>query len=298
MDIEKLENYLIFTEFMNFTAAANKAFMDTSVFHRQISSIEHELNIQLIRRDNRAMTLTPAGESFARGMRDVLELYHIEVEKAVSMDSGQRGTVRVCNIFGHSISPQFTAAISRFESVYPDIQVILLSNPMAESRVLLQKGSVDFTVARDEDYALIDDVEAMEMRRISAGYAVHADLLPQNVGDQELDESLLDRYPLIWCKELMSRQSGAYIEERIRRLGPGSVIFVNGMEATYMHTELKKGFTLINDLCYFRYQPGIRFFPSARFVPIRHSLIRKKTNANASAALLWNYMREQFPQGG
>ncbi len=55
-------------------------------------------------------------------------------------------------------------------------------------------------------------------------------------------------------------------------------------------TELKKGFTLIIDLCYFRYQPGIRYFPSKRFPVHSQSLIRKLTSTNPSAALMWEFM--------
>ena len=61
-------------------------------------------------------------------------------------------------------------------------------------------------------------------------------------------------------------------------------------EATYTYTELKEGFTLIIDMCYFRYQPGIRYFRSERFPAHYQSLIRKLSNNNASASLLWDFM--------
>ncbi len=291
MDIEKLEHFLIFTEYMNFTAAANKVFMDTSVFHRQISSIEHELNVQLIKRDNRSMSLTEAGESFAKGLRKILELYHLEVRKAVSLDAGDHGTIRICNVFNHSMSPRITAALSQFEKKYPDIDIIILSKALGESFAVLQKDDVDFTVARAEDFSLFDDMETLPIADICAGFAVHNDLLPKSCTDEEsFREEMLDNYPLVWCKELLTPHSRTYIQDREERLGKDSVIYVDNREATYTYTELKRGFTLIIDLCYFRYQPGIRYFPSKRFPAHSQCLIRKPTNTNPSAALMWEFM--------
>ena len=295
MDIEKLENFLIFSDCMNFTAAANKAFLDTSVFYRQISSIEHELNVQLINRDSRAMSLTPAGEAFAKGMRKVVELYHAEIEKVESLDSGYSGIVRICNVFNHSINPRLTSAIRQFSNLYPDIQVIILSKALGESTALLQKDDVDFNISRENDYALIDDVETLPIAKMDAGFAVHEDLLPETCIDMEhFSEDMLDAYPMIWCKELMSIGSKSFIQERKERLGNSSVIFVDNREATYTYVELKKGFTLINDICYFRYQPGIRYFASKRFPPHDQSINRKISNTNPSAALMWNFLCKYF----
>ena len=295
MDIEKIENFLIFSDCMNFTAAANKAFLDTSVFYRQISSIEHELNVQLINRDSRAMSLTPAGESFASGMRKVVELYHAEIDKVIGLDSGESGNITICNVFNHSIEPGLASAISQFAAIHPDIKVTILSKGMGESVSLLQKGDVDFNISRAYDYTYIDDVETLTIAKINAGFAVHADLLPETCSDEDsFREDMLDSYPMLWCKELMSAASKAYIQERRERLGNDSVIFVDNREATYTYVELKKGFTLINDRCYFRYQPGIRYFASERFPPHDQSVNRKMSNSNPSAKLMWDYLCKCF----
>ena len=293
MDIEKLENFLTFTEYMNFTAAANKAFMDPSVFHRQISSIENELDIRLIQRENRVMSLTPAGESFAKGMRSVLELYHMEVRKAEDLAAGIRGSILICNVFGHSITKTLADLISRFETACPEIRITVINKSMAESRALLQKGQVDFAVARDEDYALIDNIEVVELERIRAGFAIHAELVPSE--DAMLAPSMLDKYPLIWCRELTSSQGGAFLREREQRLGPESIIWVNDLEATYSYVELKKGFTMINDLSFFRNLPTIRYIPDDFFGEIRYSLVSTTTNSNQCAKAFRDFVREQLP---
>lgn len=295
MDIEKLENFLIFADCMNFTAAANKAFLDTSVFYRQISSVENELNVQLINRDSRAMSLTPAGEAFAKGMRKVVELYHTEIEKVIGLDSGNSGIIRICNVFNHSIEPGLASAISNFEALHPDIKVIILSKAMGESISMLQKGDVDFNIFRAYDYACIDDVETLTITKINAGFAVHTDLLPEICRDEEsFREDMLDGYPLILCDELLSTSSKAYIQERKERLGKDSVIFVDNRESTYTYVELKKGFTIINDICYFRFQPGIRYFASKRFPPHDQSINRKISSDNPSAELMWDYLCKCF----
>ena len=280
---------------MNFTAAANKAFLDTSVFYRQISSIEHELNVQLINRDSRAMSLTPAGEAFAKGMRKVVELYHAEIEKVESLDSGESGVIRICNVFNHSIEPKLASAIRQFAALHPDIRLVILSKAMGECFSMFEKDEVDFNILRANDYMFREDVESLIIGKINAGFAVHTDLLPEACRDEScFREEMLDGYPLIWCNELMTPSSKAYIQERKERLGNDSVIFVDNREATYTYVELKKGFTTINDICYFRYQPGIRYFVSERFPKHDHSINRMISNNNPSAALMWDFLCKYF----
>ena len=296
MDIDKLENFLTFTRYMNFTMAANEAFMDTSVFHRQISSIENELGIQLIQRENRAMSLTPAGESFAKGIQSVLDLYHIEVQKAIDLNSGIRGSILICNIFGHALSDTLSMLINRFEASYPDIKISVISKSMAESRSMLQKGYIDFAVARDEVYSLIENKESLEIEEIHAGVAIHADLLPAgacNNAENTFNLAVLDHIPLIWCKDLMSERGSKILQEREQKMGPDSVIWVDDLEATYSYLELKRGFTLINDLNYFRTSPVIRYIPNMENV-IHHSIVWKKNNVNACAKVFIEFLKNHL----
>ena len=291
MDIEKIENFLVFTEYLNFTEAADKVFMDTSVFHRQISSLEKELNIRLIQRNSRSMSLTPAGESFARGMRDVLELYHIEVQKAANLNAGIRGSIHLCNIVGHEMTPAFSNVIGQFEAAYPDISVFVINKSMAESRVLLKKGHVDFAVARDENYSMLENIDTLLIGKMRAGFAIHEDLLPPEAADGSFDESILDRYPMIWCRQPASSQGLKFIQEREKRLGTDSIIWVKDLETTYSYVELKRGFTLINDLCFFRNLPEIRYFPSDIFGEIRHSLVWSNENPNPCIKVFADFVR-------
>jgi len=291
MDIEKIEHFLVFAEYLNFTAAANKVFMDTSVFHRQISSIEKELNVQLIQRDNRAMSLTPAGESFANGMRNVLELYNLEVQKAADLGSGIRGTVLLCNIVGHKLSDGFAKAVESFEETYPDVKVFIVNKSMSESRSLLKKGYVDFAIARDENYSSIENIRTLPIEPIRAGYAIHQDLLTDQFDESNAD-AFMDRYPLIWCRSAASNHGMRFIQERENRLGRDSILWVEDLETSYSYVELKRGFTLINDLCFFRNLPEIRYFPSRCFGEPIHSLVRMEDNTNSCAMTFVDFMRK------
>lgn len=298
MDIEKIENFLVFSEYMNFTLAANKVFMDPSVFHRQISSIENELGIQLIQRENRAMYLTPAGESFSTGMKKVLDLYHKEVRKAEDLNAGIRGSIEICNVSGHALSHSLSAMINRFEAIYPDVKISVISKSMAESRSLLEKGYVDFAVARDEVYTNIENTDSLPIETIHAGVAIHVSLLPPAVIDHAADSfdvTVLDRYPLIWCRDLMSTRGTQFLREREQRLGPDSVIWVGDLEATYSYLELKRGFTLINDLNFFRSSPDICYIPNEKN-KIRHSIVWKKTNSNKCVKIFTDFIKSQIEQ--
>ncbi len=62
MDLEKLRIFLAVADCRSFSLGAKKLYISHSTTSRAVSALEEELGAELLRRDNRVLGLTAAGE--------------------------------------------------------------------------------------------------------------------------------------------------------------------------------------------------------------------------------------------
>ncbi len=66
MELEQLRIFLAVAEERSFTRGAKKLYISHSTTSRAISALEEELGVTLLKRGNRVLGLTPAGETLRR----------------------------------------------------------------------------------------------------------------------------------------------------------------------------------------------------------------------------------------
>ena len=81
MNIEKLTYYIRAAEYSNFSVAATDCHIAQSAMSRTIAEIEKELDIKLFTRFPKKVVLTPAGESFLRDAKKIIESAKREEEE-------------------------------------------------------------------------------------------------------------------------------------------------------------------------------------------------------------------------
>ena len=62
MELEKLRIFLAVVECRSFSLGAKRLYISHSTTSRAVAALEEELGVELLRRDNRVLGLTPAGE--------------------------------------------------------------------------------------------------------------------------------------------------------------------------------------------------------------------------------------------
>ena len=73
MELEQLRAFVAVAETGSFTRAAERLYTSHSSISRAVSSLERELGVTLIERDNRVFGLTRAGQTLLSGARELLE---------------------------------------------------------------------------------------------------------------------------------------------------------------------------------------------------------------------------------
>ena len=73
MLLRQLEYYCAVCRNASFTKAADELFVSQSAISQQVKALEADLDVQLIERKGRSLSLTPAGELFYRRGAELLE---------------------------------------------------------------------------------------------------------------------------------------------------------------------------------------------------------------------------------
>lgn len=81
MTTQQLESFIHVAENLNFARAAEELNITTSAVSRQIQALEEELDVKLLHRSTRSVSLTPAGIIFFNDAKDILAKLQITTQK-------------------------------------------------------------------------------------------------------------------------------------------------------------------------------------------------------------------------
>jgi DNA-binding transcriptional LysR family regulator len=125
MDWDRLRIFHAVADAGSFTHAGHDLGLSQSAVSRQISALEHELNVPLFHRHARGLILTEQGEMLYRTAHDVFT--KLAAAQARLMDSKDKptGELRITTTVGLG-SVWLTPRIAEFIELYPEISVVLL----------------------------------------------------------------------------------------------------------------------------------------------------------------------------
>jgi DNA-binding transcriptional LysR family regulator len=156
----------------SFSAAAEALTMTQPAVSRQIASLERKLGVRLFRRVPRGIRATSAGEVAIEQARDILARLDSLQARMGAFAGLQTGHVRIA-AFPSANTAFVPAAIHRFTSAYPSIEVSLIqADPSA-----IRDGRLDLALVTDWD-------------------SVDPDLELVPLLDEELKIALPTRHPL------------------------------------------------------------------------------------------------------
>ncbi len=141
MTLDYLRYFVTVAEKLNFTKAAEACHIAQTAMSRCIASIEMEVGVELLKRDHRSVTLTPAGELFYHSAKDILDLYEQSVARARRIAAQEENTLHIgIGPFARAVAFQI---IRHIQSACPSLHIILENHEYREMTGLLQAGTLD-----------------------------------------------------------------------------------------------------------------------------------------------------------
>lgn len=123
MNIDSLRVFCEVARQRSFSRAAQTLNVTQSAISQTIQALEKELGRQLVDRSRRPPKLTPAGEKFHAGCRDVLDRLDRTIARLRELDNEVSGPVHVASIY--SVGLYHGDAVRRFMETYPKAHIRL-----------------------------------------------------------------------------------------------------------------------------------------------------------------------------
>lgn len=161
MDLNALRVFVTVAEKGSFTAAANTLSMPTSNVSRAVAQLEAHLNLQLIKRSTRHMTLTEPGNTLFAQAHPMLEALQQTEAALTAQQVSFKGPLRIC--IPNEIGPLlFGDIIASYALAHPEVEISCVTN--LSGLELLQE---------DLDLAIIIHRGAMDNRDYVARELAH-----------------------------------------------------------------------------------------------------------------------------
>lgn len=130
----------------SFTAAAEQCYISQSAISQQIQSLEKELGVELLHRENRRFTLTPAGEYFYGQCKAVLEQVDDLIRETKRLGTDKQLQLRIGYLRCYS-GLELHQAVAEFSRLYPEVAIHIVNGTHEELYDLLRFGSVDLVLS-------------------------------------------------------------------------------------------------------------------------------------------------------
>ena len=148
MEFHQLTYFLAAAQTQNFRKAAERCLVAQSALSRQIAALEYELEVALFTRSKKRVTLTPAGQEFARYVSNAMEQLQEGQQWLTEMQAGQRGTIVLGCI--ESLATAFLPALfASFHQQYPQVRLKVRVNHTDELIALVEQGEVELGLILD-----------------------------------------------------------------------------------------------------------------------------------------------------
>jgi DNA-binding transcriptional LysR family regulator len=139
MELRQLRYFAAVARELNFTRAAAKLHVAQPALSRQVKQLEEELEVSLLVRNKRQVTLTPHGQNFLTEAEEILRQSERAMQRARGKEADSLNVGYVWGLF-HSTVPQ---ALQRFRALEPGIAVNLFDLSSAEQGRALASGKLD-----------------------------------------------------------------------------------------------------------------------------------------------------------
>lgn len=149
-----MKYFISVVECNSFTEAAEQCYISQSAISQQIRSLEKELGVELIHRENRRFTLTPAGEYFYEQSKGILNEVEDIRRETFRIGKDKEMELKIGYLRCYS-GQELHQAVAEFSRLYPEVSIHIVNGTHEELYDLLRFGRADL-VLTDQRRAFSD----------------------------------------------------------------------------------------------------------------------------------------------
>ena len=154
MLLRQMKYFVAVVDRGSFTEAAEQCYISQSAISQQIRSLEKELGVELIHRENRSFTLTPAGKYFYEQSKGILNEVEDIRRETFRIGKDKELELKIGYLRCYS-GQELHQAVAEFSRLYPEVSIHIVNGTHEELYDLLRFGGADL-VLTDQRRAFSD----------------------------------------------------------------------------------------------------------------------------------------------
>ena len=144
--IKQIKYFQAVVRCQSFTRAADDCFISQSAISQQIQALEKELGVQLIQRERRKISLTPAGEFFYKKSLVIINDFDRLCADTIKFSNGVEQELSI-GYLRHYHGLELQKALQEFQIRRPEISITLLSGTHEELYDYLRTDKADIVIS-------------------------------------------------------------------------------------------------------------------------------------------------------
>lgn len=142
----QMKYFVAVVECNSFTEAAEQCYISQSAISQQIRTLEQDLGVELLHRENRKFSLTPAGEYFYSQSKGILDEVEAVRRETIRIGQDEELQLRIGYLRCYS-GQELHQAVAEFSRRYPEVSISIVNGTHEELYDLLRFGGVDLILS-------------------------------------------------------------------------------------------------------------------------------------------------------
>jgi len=143
---KQIKYFVSVVECNSFTEAAEQCYISQPAISQQIQALEKDLGVELIHRENRSFSLTPAGEYFYRHGTELLAEADELRRETIRIGQDDESQLRIGYLWCYN-GQELHEAIAEFSSLYPGVDINTTTGTHEELYDLLRFNGIDLALS-------------------------------------------------------------------------------------------------------------------------------------------------------
>lgn len=140
--------FLLAAEVRSIASASKMLFISPSTYSRNLSRLEAELDVVLLDRSTKSITLTRAGEYAYEAFKNILDDLDTAIRSISDINAGIMGSLSIGVVSGQMLNRVMQLAFSSFKAVRPNVSLSLSRMTNHELGKKLMDGMLDAAMTR------------------------------------------------------------------------------------------------------------------------------------------------------
>lgn len=194
IDFELYRVFYVVANHSNITKASEELNISQPALSKSIKNLEEQLGGQLFVRTKRGVILTEEGKEFYSYIKQAIEYINNAENKFTDLINLETGCIKIG--ISTTLTKEFLLPyLERFHSLYPKIDIQIITSLTSELMLKLKGGLVDLIILNLNDKVYGNDVDIIKCRKVNDCFVVsdkYKDLVNKEISLKELNN-----YPLI-----------------------------------------------------------------------------------------------------